>query len=122
MKKQIAIIVLVFLPVFVLSQTIDLNMAPETDTVLTPTEKCLLACIKQLPLGKYLGTKNIHFFDSLINCSIKRIVSVAERRGYYYTTVHFYFTDNLHIRFYPEELKYGNKDLYTKKSSTGTYF
>jgi hypothetical protein len=45
----------------------------EVDSALTPTEKCNLSCIRQLPLEKYLGQKNIGFFDSLINCSYKNV-------------------------------------------------
>lgn len=114
--KQLIIVAIIFLSsIQVFSQngfTCEMN---EVDSLLTPTEKCILNCIQQLPLEKYLGHKNIAFFDSLINCSYKKVVLVAERKGYYYTTVTFAFTDNLQIRFYFKKLQYGNKKLYDTK-------
>jgi hypothetical protein len=115
MKKIIIIAVLFFSSSDAFSQngfTCDMS---EVDTLLTPTEKCILECIKQLPLEKYLGHQNIGFFDSLINCSYKKVKLVAERQGYYYTTVIFSFTENLKIKFYFKILQYGNKGWYNAK-------
>jgi hypothetical protein len=35
----------------------------EIDTLMTPVEKCILNCIKQLPLENYLAHRDIGFFD-----------------------------------------------------------
>jgi hypothetical protein len=51
----------------------------EVDSLLTPTEKCIVECIKQFQLEKYLGQKNVAFFDSVINCFYKKSILWAER-------------------------------------------
>jgi hypothetical protein len=105
MKKIVVIIVLVFSSAHAFSQKGFACDLSEVDTLLGPTEKCILNCIQQLPLEKNLGHCNLKFFDSLINCSYKRIDYISERKGYLTTAV-FNFSDNLHIRFYFKKVQY----------------
>lgn len=115
MKKIVIIIALFFTAPHVFSQNGFACDMKGVDTLLTPTETCILECVKKLPFEKYLGQQNMAFFDSLINCSYKKVILIAERAGYYYTTIAFSFSDNLQIRFYVKKLQYGNKKLYNAK-------
>ena len=115
MKKIIIIAVLFFSSSDAVPQngfTCDMS---DVDTLLTPTEKCIVECIKQLQLEKYLGHENVAFFDSIINCSYKKTILWAERKDSYYTAIIFQLTDNLQIRLYPKKVLYGNKVGYNKK-------
>ncbi len=116
MKRILFISILFFCSTRVFSQKGFSCDMSEVDTLLTPTEKCIVSCIQQLPLEEYLGRQNIGFFDSLINCSYKRVILLTEKKGYYYTTVVFAFTANLQIRLYFKKLQYGNKNLYNEKN------
>ncbi len=105
MKKIIIIATLFFTSTHVFSQKgIDCDMS-EVDKLLTPTEKCILECIRQVPLEKYLGLKSIGFFDSLINCSYKSVGYLYESKGYVTTAV-FSFSENLQVRFYFKRFAY----------------
>jgi hypothetical protein len=119
MKRGIIVLTFVFASTHVFSQkgfSCEMN---EVDSLLTPTEKCIIECIKQLQLERYLGHENVAFFDSIINCSFKKTILWAERKGYYYTAIIFQLTDNLQIRLYPGKILYGNKLVYSKgKNST----
>ncbi|MBK6828716.1 MAG: hypothetical protein IPG86_18530 [Chitinophagaceae bacterium] len=116
MRKIVFAFVLVVISSRLLAQKgFDCEMN-EVDSLLTPTERCIIECIKQLPVEKFLGYRSIGFFDSLFNCTYKKVILMAERKGYYYTTIVFSFTENLHVRLYLKELRYANKNLYNAKN------
>jgi hypothetical protein len=105
MKKIIIIAALFFSSTCTYSQNGFVCDMKEADTLMTPTEKCILNCIQQLPLEKNLGHQNLKFFDSLINCSYKGVDYISERKGYL-TTAIFNLSNNLHIRFYFKKVRY----------------
>jgi len=118
MKKVIIIIVSFFLlSTSAFSQKGFICDMRNVDTLLTPVEKCIVECIRQSHLEKYLGHKNISFFDSVLNCSYKKVKLWAERRDAYYTSIIFQFTDNLQMRLFPKELMYGSKMIYNEKNN-----
>jgi len=114
--KRLSIFALTFLiSTHTFGQTgFDCGM-PGEDSVLTSTERCIVQCIKDLRLEQYLGHENVAFFDSIVNCSVKKLKLWSYRNDNYYTAIIFQLTDNLEMRLYPKQLIYSHKKMYDAK-------
>jgi HKD family nuclease len=75
------------------------------DSLMTPSEKGILECLKTYEFEKYLGKKDINFYDSLITCANKSVRYIFELKGNF-SCVGFFFTEDFYIKFYIDTLKY----------------